>query len=274
MLSPQLETHGYLTEENVGKLSDGEKRAVERGLQQAIDRGYPSAIPQLGEYYALSGRYGDEAELYLKAAGQQQESSQQERFLIAAGEAFGKVNESKEAQSAFEKAANVAPSDARPYLDLVSVVDGPAKNIEAAQSTVETGIRNGVDPIVLYSALAEAAQAANRPEIAGAALTKIVDEAPTFQNTVRLAEFYLASGKADRAVDTLRKATMIEPDSAQAYVRLAEAEEAAYLYGDADRDYSHALSLEPNNPQMKSRYVEFQQRTADKGANATGTPTN
>jgi O-antigen ligase/tetratricopeptide (TPR) repeat protein len=267
MYAPSLD-HPYFTEEWFPFLSELERKAVESGFRKAISKGYPNSIDGLAGFYALSDRHVDEAELYLKAAGQQQESYQQERFLIAAGEAFGKAGKSKEALSAFEKAANTDPSDVRPYLDLLSVVYGPAKDMESARSAVETGIGNGVDPIVLYSALAQAAQAANRPEVASAALTEIVHYAPTFENNVRLAEFYLASGKADRAVEAMRKATMIEPDSAEAYVRLAAAEEAAYLYADADRDYSHALSLEPNNPEAKSGYAEFQKRTADKGASA------
>jgi O-antigen ligase/tetratricopeptide (TPR) repeat protein len=271
-LSPNLESHDYLTREHLEKLSDGEKSAVELGFQHAIARGYSGAIPQLAECYALSDRYEDEAALYLKAASEEQEPSRKERFLIAAGEAFGKAGESKEARSAFQTAAGAVPSDARPYTDMVSVVDGPAKDVDAARATVETGVGNGADPIILYTALANLAQNANRPEIAGAALDRIIAYAPTFQNNVRLAEFYLASGKSDRAVDTLRKAVMIEPDSADAYVRLAGAEEAAYLYADADRDYSHALSLEPNNPMVKSRYAEFQQRTADKGSSPTDAP--
>ena len=268
MYTPNLETHFYLTKQAIASLSGLENRAVENGFRKAIGRGYPGSLDGLASFYALSDRHVDEAELYLNTAGQREESNQQERFLLAAGEAFGKAGKSKEAQSALEKAAHTEPSDVRPYLDLLSVVYGPAKDMEAARSTVETGIGNGVDPIVLYSALAETAQAANRPEVTGAALTKIVHYAPTFQNNVRLAEFYLASGNADRAVDILRKVTTIEPDSAEAYVRLAAAEEAAYLYADADRDYSRALLLQPNNPEAKSRYAEFQQRTADKGTGA------
>ena len=273
MYSPNLD-HPYFTKEWFASLSELERKAVETGFRKAINKGYPGSLDGLAGFYALSDRHVDEAELYLKAAGPEQESYQQERFLVAAGEAFGKAGKSREARSSFEKAANVAPSDARPYLDLLSVVYGPAKDVESARSAVETGIRNGVDPIVLYSALAETGQAVNRPDVAGAALTEIVHYAPTFENNVRLAEFYLASGKADRAVDTMRKATTIEPDSAEAYVRLAAAEEAAYLYADADRDYSHALSLEPNNPEAKSRYADFQRRTADKGTSAIGDTRN
>ena len=270
LFSPEASTHSYLSPKKIVAATAQERSAVERGFEQAVGRGYPSAVPELASFYSLCDRHLDAAELYMKAAGREQESYKQERFLIAAGEAFGKAGKSKEARSAFDKAASIVPSDARPYVNLLSVVYGPAKDMEAARSTVEVGIGNGVDPIVLYSTLAETAQAANRPEVAGAALTKIVHLAPTFQNNARLAEFYLASGNADRAVNTLRKATMIEPDSAQAYVRLATAEEAAYLYAEADRDYSHALSLQPNNLEAKSRYAEFQKRTASKGASTIG----
>jgi Flp pilus assembly protein TadD len=268
MVSPELGTHDYLSKENVEKLSDGEARAVEQGFEQAIDRGYPSAVPALASFYALSDRSVDEANLYLKVAGQHRDSSERERFLIAAGEAFGEAGESKEAKSSLDQAARIAPSDSRPYIDLLSVVYLPAKDMDAALSTVKTGIGNGVDPVILYSALAGAAWAANRPEVAEAALLKVLHYAPTIQNNVRLANFYLASGKADLAVDTMRKATMIAPDSPEAYVQLAAAEEAAYLYGEADRDYSHALALAPNNPGVKSSYAGFQQRMIDRAASS------
>jgi tetratricopeptide (TPR) repeat protein len=273
MLSPQLDTHDYLSKENVKNLSDGEKRAVEQGFEEAIDRGYPSAVSELAGFYALSDRPIDEANLYLKVAGQQQQPSERERFLIAGGEAFGDAGKSKEAKSALNQALKIVPSDSRPYIDLLSLVYQPAKDMAAASSTVETGIGNGVDPVILYTALAETAAAASRPEVAEAAWLKVVHAAPTFQNTVRLADFYLASGKADLAVDTMRKATMMEADSAEAYVGLAAAEDAAYLYGDADRDYSHALALAPNNAEVKSRYAEFQRRTANK-ASPIGEPGN
>jgi tetratricopeptide (TPR) repeat protein/O-antigen ligase len=267
MYSPGLD-HPYLTKELVATLSSPERRAIETGFRKAMTRGYPGALDALAGFYALSDRPVDVAELYLQAASQQQDADRQERFLLTAGEAFSKAGKVKEAQSAFEKAASLEPSDAPPYLDLLSEVYGPSKDMDSARSTVETGIARGADPIVLYTALAQAAQAANRPEVAGAALKEIVQYAPTVENNARLAQFYLASGKPDLAVDTMRKVTTIEPDSADAYVRLAVAEEAAYLYADADRDYSHALSLEPNNPEVKSRYAEFQKRTADKGASA------
>ena len=269
MYSPGLD-HPYLTNELVPILSPLERRAIETGFREAIKRGYPGALGGLAGFYALSDRPVDVAELYLQAASQRQDADRQERYLLAAGEAFGKAGKTKEARSAFEKAAAVEPSNASPYLDLLSEVYGPSKDMDSERSTVETGIARGADPIILYSALAQAAQAVNRPEVAGAALKEIVQYAPTLENNERLAQFYLASGKPDLAVDTMRKVTSNEPDSADAYVRLAVAEEAAYLYADADRDYSHALSLEPNNPEAKSRYAEFQKRTADKGTSALG----
>jgi tetratricopeptide (TPR) repeat protein len=266
MYSPTLSDHFYLTKDAIASLSGEESSAVENGFRSAIRKGYPGAVEGLASFYNASDRQVEAAELYLNAAGQEQEAKDQERFLIAAGEAFGKAGKRNEAQSAFEKAANVDPSDSNPYLDVLTVVYGPANDMKAAQSTVETGIRNGVDPIVLFSTLAGAAQSANNPEVASAALTKMVEYSPTLQNAERLAESLMASGKPDRAVDAMRKATMNDPNSAEAYLHLASTEEAAYLYADADRDFSRALALDPNNSEVKSRYAEFQQRTADKGA--------
>ncbi len=267
MYSPNPGTHFYLTKQAVASLSVPESRAVEDGYRKAISRGYPGAVDGLASFYADSDRNMDAAELYLKAAGDVLESVQRESFLIAAGEAFGRTGKRKEARSAFDNASNVEPSDARPYLDLLSIVYGPNKDMVAARSTVAIGIANGVDPVVLYSGLADAAEVANRPEVASAALTQIVQYSPTLQNNERLAELYLASGRADRAVDTLRQATMIAPDSAEVYARLAAAEEAAYLYADADLDYLHAVKLAPDDAQLKTRYSEFHEKT--KGVAAT-----
>jgi len=270
MFSPVLNTHFYLARRPEGYLSSMQMSAVEGGFREAVRRGYPGALGQFAAYYALSDRYSDEARLYTEAARKEKYVDERAQLLVAAGEAYSKANSRNDAEAAFLKATQLMPSDERPYIDLLSVVYGPAKDMKAARSTVDSGIRNGVDPVVLYSALAEAAQAANRPEVAGKALTELVSYAPTTQNTVRLAEFYLASGEADRAVDAMRKGTLIDPYSAEAWVRLAAAEQAAYLYADADRDYLHALSLEPDNPEAKSRYAEFQKRIADNHASAIG----
>ena len=161
---------------------------------------------------------------------------------------------------------NLEPADPRPYLELLSYIYGPSNDMKAAQSTVDAGIANGVDPVTLNFALADAAQTAKQPAIAEAAMKKAVHYAPTFQNNLRLADFYLGSGNPDRAVDVLRTAITMQPDSADAYARLAGAEEAAYLYADADRDYAHAAQLAPNDQGLKTRYTEFHKRITDEAA--------
>jgi hypothetical protein len=63
----------------------------------------------------------------------------------------------------------------------------------------------------------------------------------------------------------MRAATMTEPESPEAYSRLAAAAEAAYLYAyaDAHRGCARAASLAPNDRQLRARYSEFHEKIND-----------
>ncbi len=49
-------------------------------------------------------------------------------------------------------------------------------------------------------------------------------------------------------------------NSADAYFNLARAEEAAYEYGDAEKAYSRAVDLAPQEASYKASYESFKQR--------------
>jgi hypothetical protein len=64
----------------------------------------------------------------------------------------------------------------------------------------------------------------------------------------------------------------MDQQSATAVFALAMAEEEAYQYALAERDYAHALALDPGNDNMRRRYLQLQRRVAESNArgNAPG----
>jgi Tfp pilus assembly protein PilF len=73
---------------------------------------------------------------------------------------------------------------------------------------------------------------------------------------------YLGDGKSDRAVVWLKKAAQLHPQAADVFFELAQAEESAYEFFAAEKDYARALALEPANAAFESRYQLFKQKVA------------
>ena len=80
---------------------------------------------------------------------------------------------------------------------------------------------------------------------------------PSYTNLIRVATFYLANQKYGRASELLHRALEINPNSAEAYFYLAQAEEGAYQYPQASADYQRAIALAPDNPQYKTSSREL-----------------
>ena len=78
----------------------------------------------------------------------------------------------------------------------------------------------------------------------------------------RIADLYTNDNRLDRAILWLRKATTIQPDSADAYYHLALAEQAAFQYSPAGRDFRKALELAPDNAEIRSSYLAFEKKLA------------
>ena len=91
---------------------------------------------------------------------------------------------------------------------------------------------------------------------------KMVEYEPTYDNLVRLGSFYLTIHKYEDASAAFRRATEVAPARAEAWLELATAEEGAYQYVAADRDYLRARTLAPRDIEVRDRYIAFQKKLA------------
>ena len=173
--SPSFSTHYYLSARLFPWLSTREKIAVEEGLKKALDRSYPAAGDSLGEFYARSGRFADQAALYQKAALDASDPAKQIDFQLKSGAAYARAKDEAKAEKLLRQIISTKPDDPRAYQQLVTLIHGPRKDLGLAKATVEEGIKNRAPAFVLYLSLAEAAHAAGSPDGRRAALTAAKD---------------------------------------------------------------------------------------------------
>ena len=256
--SPVSGTHYYLDKRLIPWLLPAEQRAIRRGFEQAAAAGYPGAIGGLGAFDDTLDDFSGELQVYADAARRARTNRARAAYLTDAGEVAIRAGNEHFAETLFERAIRVAPSYSEPYVNLAVQVYGPAKNMRAAQSATQDGIRNGADPLRLYAALATAAQAGGNPAIAESAMLKALRYDPSFSMIMQVAQFYLQSNNAERATSMLQNAIEINPASADAFYLLGVAEERDYQYSDADKAYARAAILAPR--QFRPVYSEFRQR--------------
>ncbi|MBF8253504.1 MAG: Tetratricopeptide repeat protein, partial [Deltaproteobacteria bacterium] len=173
--SPSFSTHYYLSARLFPWLSTREKIAVEEGLKKALDRSYPAAGDSLGEFYARSGRFADQAALYEKAALDASDPAKKIDFQLKSGAAYARAKDEAKAEKLLRQIISTKPDDPRAYQQLVTLIHGPRKDLGLAKATVEEGIKNRAPAFVLYLSLAEAAHAAGSPDGRRAALTAAKD---------------------------------------------------------------------------------------------------
>ncbi len=273
--APRLADHSYLVPQLITRLSPSEQEAIEQGFKLAIDRRYPDSVEGLAQFYSELDRHSDEASVYALAAKAVGPSAGglYLYYLIAAGEAFVRAGDTNDAEHAFHQASREAPSYLRPYQDLLALVYGPAKDVKSSALAVHDAIENGADPVVLYLALARVARASGDSRQAEAALTKVVEYEPSVDNLLELGSFYLDEGSFDKAALVIRRATETDPGSASAVFHLAMAEEGAYQYSAAERDYAQAMALAPDDASIRARRDELGKkirggRSAESAGNA------
>jgi O-antigen ligase/tetratricopeptide (TPR) repeat protein len=258
--SPALGTHPYLDPRFLVWLPPAEKTAIEAGLVEAVDRGYPYGPDALGEYYRAFGRYSDEARLYGKVAARERDPDKRAEYLRESGEAYAH-DDFAQAMAKFREAEDLAPDNSLIYCDMVTMVIGPHRDFELANKTIAEGIENGADPFLLWTAMADASEAASDRSRAESALEQALKYQPnSFQTMTRLADLYLLDGRSDRAVATINRALEIEPDSAPLYARLGKIEEDRYHYYAAQQAYSSAAKLEPDNPNYRDILADFRRK--------------
>ncbi|MFZ0887759.1 MAG: tetratricopeptide repeat protein, partial [Candidatus Binataceae bacterium] len=261
--SPALGTHFYLEQRLIPRLSSTERQAVEAGLKLAVARGVEGAATELGAFYGELERYSDEAALLDRQAVVERDPGSRMTLLLGAGVAYAHAGEFGPAETALRRAAALSPSDPRPYQYLAVEVYARRKDMGAAEAAVRDGIANGADAFTLYLSLADGAQAAGDAEAAESAMLKALTIRPhDYGAARRIADLYASDNQLDRAILWLRKATTIQPDWPDAYYHLAIAEEAAFQYSDAGRDFRRALELAPDNPEIMSGYQAFRKKLA------------
>jgi O-antigen ligase/tetratricopeptide (TPR) repeat protein len=263
IVSPSLSTHFYLSERLILRLSDQTKGAVEQGLREAIERRYDGAPQSLGDFYMALGRFADAGDIYRLGAERERDNDIRENYLLNAGRAYAQAGRMEEAKKFFEEAIRNEPTNDRPYADVTTLVLGPQHELKAAQDVIAQGVRAGADGAPLYDALASVAQQDKDPELAETALQDSVGVRPSFSALMRLGMFYLSEAKYGRAALAMRRATNSDPQSAYAYFYLGLAEEGDYRFSDAEKDFSRALKLAPDNVGYRDHYAEFERKIAE-----------
>ncbi|HEX4209687.1 MAG TPA: O-antigen ligase family protein, partial [Candidatus Binataceae bacterium] len=270
--SPRLDTHFYLAPAMIPWLLPEEQRAVAQGLSAAVKADYADAGHELAQFYATLGRYNDAADAEREAAAHAGDLQEKTTHLINGGEYYAKANNLKAARQVLAEAALGNPTDPRPIGELIIVVLGPTKDLTTARALVQRGIERGGDPAELYLALAVAAREARDPLATDEALQQVMSHEPSFEITLAAGYVYAEEGNYDRAAVTFQRATEMDSRSADAFFQLAKAEEDAFEYSLAAKDYATALMLDPNREQIRVRYAEFQRRSAQSSAQAGTLP--
>jgi tetratricopeptide (TPR) repeat protein len=266
-LSPDLGSHAYLSPRLMPWLSGKERAAVEAGLRAAVAQGYEGSVNSLAQLYSVEGRELAAAEVYEDAAHGEQDTSLRFRDWLAAGEAYARAGLRDKAERLFTTAAQLAPDDSGPYRDLIGLIYAPEKNFSSATKAIQSAMSNGISPAPLYLSLEEAAEAAGDDKAAEAALRHAVSYQPSFSNLMRIGGFYLGRTEYERAIDFIRRAADINPQSGDAYFYLAQAEEGAYQYSAARADYQRAVSLAPDRPEFKARSLDLARKIGQDGSN-------
>ena len=260
MRAPSSSDHFYLSPRIAPYLLAPDRKAIEQGLVEAMARGYSDAIGSLGAFYVDTGRTLDAAQLYERGASSEQDSRRRAQLLMNAGQTYASAGQLDRARRCFEGARALRPADPEPYSALLTEVFVAEKDTPDAEIVLKEGLDAGVDPVPLFAGFAQVAEASGQPDKARMALVKLAEYEPTYDNLLRLGSFYSGTHDYERASQAFRRATEIDPTKPQAWVELAGAEEGAYQYVAADRDYLRARGLAPNDIEVRESYAAFQKK--------------
>src|SRR5262249_32561963 len=119
-------------------------------------------------------------------------------------------------------------------------------------------------PVDLLLALASAADKMGEREATKAALTEALQRrSSSFEALVALGKVYLQEKNFGRAASVLQKATAIRPNDASLFYALALAEEGRYQFAAAQKAYSQAVTLSPQDTNIRQHYEEFQRKVVE-----------
>ncbi len=272
--SPWPRTHPYMSDRIIGWLSQDERSAIERGIARASAEQIPGALTAAATLDDGVGKYSDEASLYADGAQHARDSHTQYLDLMNAADAASRGRDFKRARSLLEKAIAIEPDNPNAYYGLARDVYARQKDMAGIKSTIAQAIDNGVDRYAMELLQADAAEEMGDLPSAIDAIKQIAAERPdSFDVMLRLGTLYAHNRDFNQAVITLGRAIQLDPDSAPAYYSLAQADEQAYNYADADKAYARAVQLAPDNENYKSSFDSFHKKFANAGPAQAGAQT-
>jgi tetratricopeptide (TPR) repeat protein len=261
---PSMSDHFYLRPDMIPLLSMEERKAIDSGLRMAIAHNFDGAVPAFAAFSDALHHDVAEADVLARASSAAGEPARQAQFLLEAGEAYARADETARAAAAFKAAAEIEPANPRPYEYLATQVFAPRKDLASAQTVVKRGLENGADPFPLYLSLAQTYEQAGDLDRAEKALLDAADAARRRPGSVdyfdiarHVAQFEMRASHFDKAVFWMRKAADLRPASADALYQLALAEEADYEYAQALRDLGKAQALASGNADIKHHYQDL-----------------
>ena len=259
--SPEFDQHRYLVPRLIPWLPVELRKAVDKGLNEAVDRNYRHAPETLGEYYEVVGQFSAEGHAYERVADRQDDPAMRAKYLEKSGEAFARGGALGTALLAFKEAADAAPDDSSIYAAMAVMVYGPRHDMDGARQAIEQGIENGADPFELTVALANAAEAAGDRHSAEDAIEQALKIDPSSDRLLlHLGELYASDNRPDRALQALNRALEIDPDSASTYFTIGTINEDHYQYYEAERAFKHAVDLSPDNSSYRNHLAEFERK--------------
>jgi O-antigen ligase len=261
---PSMSDHFYLRPDMIPWLSMEERKAIDSGLRMAITHNFDGAVPAFAAFSDALHHDVAAADVLARASSAADEPARQAQFLLEAGAAYARADETARAAAAFKAAAEIEPANPRPYEYLTTQVFAPRKDLASAQTVVKRGLENGADPFPLYLSLAQTYEQAGDLDRAERALLDAADAARRRPGSVdyfdiarHVAQFEMRASHFDKAVFWMRKAADLRPGSADALYQLALAEEADYEYAQALRDLGKAQALASGNADIKHHYQDL-----------------
>lgn len=145
----------------------------------------------------------------------------------------------------------------------IGAPDEVKNGLRQASAAITAAAERGENALPLWLKLADTANKIAALDDECFALEQAAALQPAATDTLsRLGNLYLRLQQHDRAAQTLRQLTQLQPEAAQAFFQLAQAEEALYSYAAADAAYSRAAELAPENKDVQGRREEFKQKLA------------
>ncbi len=263
-VAPWLAYHAYLASERSTSLPPPMQKAVEDGIKAAVRMNFEGSVASLALFYDGLGRFAEEGDLLENANSDSVGTDlSPEQCLILAGSAYSKAKDLDKTERVLHRAVQLDPTNTQAYQSMIILVFAPKHDLRSAKDMLHTAIENGADPYTLYVALSEAADANRDTVTAEAALSKAAELRPDFQTFEALGLHFLNDNNLDRATFYLKKASEMNPKSAQAAFYLGVAEQSNYQYTSAERDYARAVALDPKNASYRTTFESFKRKVAD-----------